>query len=432
MPDIEKNVFRKIFLDNWDKFLKLYASYCTPYYLEVIQKMLRCGKEEGGYCEYICLHCGRDRRRVAFTCKSNFCLSCAKVYTDNFVSQVSRMLQPGVKYRHIVLTVPDVLRKFFYNNRKSAKILKKFMPCGYKCLEDVVSTALKQMVKIGAIIVVQTNGRSGHFNPHLHVIMTSGGINELTGKWVELKFLPYEIIRKKWQYHLFKMLQEVLPTPEMKSLINELYKKYPNGLVTHVTKGEVPNRCKGLAGYLARYVTSPPIAISRILSYTGSEVTYCYDDHKTKKKEIVTVDVMTFIGRMVQHILPKGFQRVRYYGLIATKTMSKWAEAIKEGLRRIGRVIKGTYEVVAEKTYRERYKDTTGRDPLKCRFCGTIMDLWRVWHPKYGLIYDESEKLKAGHYETTVDREDTTKGRDRHSLRPSAEGIPLPLRPLWG
>jgi len=57
---------------------------------------------------------------------------------------------------------------------------------------------------------------------------------------------------------------------------------------------------------------------------------------------VVTVNVLAFIGRMVQHILPKGFQRIRYYGLQATKTFKKWAEAIKVGLRRIGRVINPT------------------------------------------------------------------------------------------
>ena len=60
------------------------------------------------------------------------------------------------------------------------------MRCGYDCLEDVVSTVVRQKVKIGAIVVVQTHGRSGHYNPHLHVIMTSGGMNEEMGKWVEV------------------------------------------------------------------------------------------------------------------------------------------------------------------------------------------------------------------------------------------------------
>jgi hypothetical protein len=97
-----------------------------------------------------------------------------------------------------------------------------------------------------------------------------------------------------------------------------------------VTKGKVPEQCRGLAKYLAKYVASPPIAIRRLIGYSGEEVTYWYKEHHTKKKAVVTVNVMTFIGRMVQHILPKGFQRVRYYGLQATKTFKKWVHVIKE------------------------------------------------------------------------------------------------------
>ena len=360
MEKINRDTFSRIFQEHWDKFKHRYPKYETEYYNEVVQKMLRCGKEEGGYIEYRCPHCGRDSRRVAFTCKSCFCLSCAKVYTDEFVAQVSRVLQPGLKYRHMVLTVPEQLRVHFYRDRQEGKLLSELMRYGYACLEDVVGTAVRQKVKIGAIVVVQTHGRSGHYNPHLHIIMTSGGINENTGKWVELGYFPYEIIHKKWQYHLFKMMKEAVPTDEMKLLINDLWKKYPKGLVAHVTKGKVPEQCRGLAKYLAKYVASPPIAISRIISYTGDEVTYWYKDHRTKKKEVVTVNVLTFIGRMVQHILPKGFQRIRYYGLQATKTFRKWVEVIKEGLRKMERVIKGVYEVVAGKSYRERYREMRG------------------------------------------------------------------------
>ena len=57
-----------------------------------------------------------------------------------------------------------------------------------------------------------------------------------------------------------------------------------------------------------------------------------------------------FIGRMVQHIMPKGFQRVRYYGLQATKTFKKWVDVISKGIQEIGRVIKGTYKIIRVKT----------------------------------------------------------------------------------
>ena len=207
------------------------------------------------------------------------------------------------------------------------------------------------------------------------------------------------MIHKKWQYHLFKMMKEMIHTQEMGDLIDELWKRYPRGIVANVKRGEVPERCRGLAKYLAKYLASPPISVRRIHRYDGKTVTYWYKDHETKRKKVETVDVYTFIGRMVQHILPKGFQRVRYYGLQAAKAFGKWSEVIKEGLKRIGQLVGGAYQVLSGKRYRERYKEVSGCDPMMCAHCGAEMDLFRIWHPKYGVIYDELENIKAGKYE---------------------------------
>jgi hypothetical protein len=419
---VDKETFRQIFIDHWDEFKGRFRSYATAYYEEVIAKMLGCGKEDGGYSEYRCMHCGKDILRIFFTCKSGFCLSCAKGYVDEFVVQVSQVLRSGLMYRHVILTVPESVGIYFYRARHNGRLLSAFMGCGYQCLEEVVSRAVKQTVKIGAIIVVQTHGRSGRYNVHLHIIMTSGGINEGSGKWLELKYFPYKMIHKSWQYHFCRMLKEMLP-PDKRGIIDDLYKKYPKGFVAHVKRGEVPERCRGLAKYLAKYVASPPIAVKRILRYEGDLVTYWYKDHATKSRKVETVDALTFIGRMVQHIFPKGFQRIRYYGLQATKTFSKWSEAIKEGLRRVGRTVRGVYQVVASKGYRERYKEFSGRDPMLCRYCGHEMELWKIFHPLYGVIYDEWEKIKAGKYEQV----DEWPRRGGHSVRSTADGIQLSL-----
>ena len=149
-------------------------------------------------------------------------------------------MQPELKYHHTILTVPEDGRIHFYRDRQKGGLLSALMRCGYECLDDVVSTALRQQVKIGIIVVVQTHGRSDKYNLHLHIIMTSGGINESTDKWVELGYFPYEMIHKKWQYHLSKMLRQMVPTNEMRSLIDRWYKKYQKGFVACVTKGRGP------------------------------------------------------------------------------------------------------------------------------------------------------------------------------------------------
>ena len=82
-------IFRSIFIDHWESFTKRHLNYDTPQYEEPVQKMLGCGKENGGYSEYRCAHCGRDVWRIGFSCKSCFCLSYTKKYADALVEQVS-------------------------------------------------------------------------------------------------------------------------------------------------------------------------------------------------------------------------------------------------------------------------------------------------------------------------------------------------------
>ncbi len=427
----DKAVFKQIFRDHWEEFKRQNPRYDQEQYEEPVQKMLGCGDESNGYSEYICMHCGKDRKKVPFSCKSCFCLSCAKKYVDDFVSQISEMLHSGVIYRHIVLTIPEQLRSSFYKERHNGELLSEFMKCGYECLEDVVSTAKRKLLKTGCVVVVQTHGRSGRYNPHLHIIMTSGGVNTEEEDWIDLGYFKYEIIHKKWQYHVFKMIKSYFGTEEIKKVINELWKKYPKGLVANVSKGEVPESFKGLSRYLAKYVASPPIAVRRISEYDGQTVSYWYQDHKTKSKKYERVDVFTFIGRMVQHILPKWFQRVRYYGLEATKTFKKWSEVIREGVKNLGRLVKGAYKVIGKKRYRERYKDMNGCDPMICSYCEREMDLLKIWHPKYGILFDEFENIKAGRYGQEIEENrEEDKRRDRCSVRPSSGRIQLSLFPV--
>ena len=297
------------------------------------------------------------------------------------------------------------------------------MKCGYRCLEDVISHVAGTKMKIGCIIVIQTHGRSGRYNPHLHVIMTSGGVALDQNTWWNLGYFNYRIIHRKWQYHLLNFVKEYFGTKEISSLVDRLWKEYPKGFVANVSKGKAPETFSGLSRYLAKYVASPPIAVRRIINYDFKTVTYWYNDHETKAKKTETVDVFTFIGRMVQHIMPKWFQRVRYYGLEASKTFKKWSAVIQEGIKKIKGLVKGAYQIIKRKTYRQRYREMSGKDPMICRHCGHIMELYQIWHPKYGVLYDELENIKGGKYEQ---KEKLDRGGG-HSIRPPAGGVQLPL-----
>ena len=166
--------------------------------------------------------------------------------------------------------------------------------------------------------------------------------------------------------------------------------------MTNGQKGDVPSRYQSLATYLAKYVVSPPISLRRIDRYAGHHVTYHYRSHRTERVEWARVDVHPFIGRMVQPVFPKGFQRVRYDGVQATKTFAQVKPMIHEALAKVKGLVQGAIKILAPMTYRQRYQQSTGRDPLRCPHCHRDMEVWRIWHPTSGLIRDELTAIKRG------------------------------------
>ena len=383
MEGIDKNTFKQIFYDHWDTFRKFNPRFDSPDYTETVQKMLDCGDpEKMGFVQYRCCYCGQIRR-IAFTCKSCFCLSCAKVYTDRWSDFIGRRLLPGVTYRHVVLTMPEFLRIWFF---RSPQLLSQLMRAGNACIKDILQTCTGiKKLDIGNIIVLQTAGRPGNYNPHLHILMTAGGLDK-EGKWKSVSYIPYDMMHKKWQYPLLKMLRENVSDPAIEKDIDRAWRDYPNGFVAFLQEGEVPPGGQGLAQYLAKYVVSPPISVRRIERYDGKFVSYWYRDHKTGQVEHETLTVLQFTGRMVQHILPKGFQRIRYYGLHGNVRYQKMREHLVKIIPADTPLDPRGYRVLPPKPFQQRFFESFGKDPLLCPKCGSDMLLELISHPKYGTI----------------------------------------------
>jgi hypothetical protein len=424
-PAQDWNVFTQIFAEHWHGFTRVYPRYDTPYYDGLVDKMRGCGNpEKMGSLAYRCLHCGQGKHGVAMSCKSSLCLRCAKVYVDNWVSQVSQMLHEGVIYRQIVLTVPELRRKTFSQQAKG--VLSPFMRCGVRCLDEVFSRVSGRVLQGGYIVVIQTHGRHGQSNPHLPMIATSGGWDPQANQWIHLDYVPYRLLRKKWQWHLLTMLRQTVKTSALKRLVDACYTRSREGCVTNVQKGDVPSRYQSLARSLAKYGVSPPLSLRRIDRDDGQRVTDHYRSQKSERVEWETVDVYTCIGRMVQPVCPKGCKRVRYYGVQATKTFAKIKALIQTAWTKVKGVVKGASQIIAPMTYRQRYQQSTGRDPWRCPHCHSDMGVWRIWHPTYGMIHDELEAIRRGKYASQAPRAAPTGGPGR-TLWPASGGISLSL-----
>jgi hypothetical protein len=208
-------------------------------------------------------------------------------------------------------------------DQHAAVVFSAFMRCGAQCLDDCLSTVRGQALRGGSLTVLHTHGRHGQYHPPLHLLATSGGYEAQGARWEHLQDLPYDLRRRKGQWHVLRMVRHTRKTEAIHQWVDACFRPSPNGLVTNGQKGAVPSQYQSVARDVAQDVVSPPMAVRRIDRYDGKRVTDHYRSHRTARMEHETVEVATCIGRMVQHTVAKGFKRIRSYGVQATQTFAK-------------------------------------------------------------------------------------------------------------
>ena len=237
--------------------VKLFNKKCT-----II--VLKCKDTKYGFIELKCDKCNTTKK-IGFTCKSRFCTSCGKIYTDNWIDNMLGNL--------IIVTV------------------------------------------------IHTFGRDLKWNPHVHMMVTEGGKGNIT-EWRHIRHISYESLRKRWQKILLDEITNISGnTKEVKLIKNKLYKEKVKGFYVHA-KTEIKS-AKIAAKYVGRYVGRPAIAESRILKYDGKNVTYKYTRHEDNKVIVETVHVYEFIKRIIRHIPEKNFKMIRYFGIYSRRSKGK-------------------------------------------------------------------------------------------------------------
>ncbi|MBI5148344.1 transposase [Candidatus Pacearchaeota archaeon] len=394
----DKQTFKQIFKDNWEGYKNSHR--IREVESRDVEKMIDCGDITKGYSEHICPRC-KERKKVGLTCKSRFCLSCGRKRIRELSEAIKGRMFRGVLHRHVVLTMPRQLWGIIYNDRS---LLKVVADAGALVIDESMNSVKKTKgLKIGIIMVIQTSGRASNFNPHIHLLMTEGGIR--SEKWEDANYVDTNILSKKWQYWLLTKLREKLPkTKEKKAIIEECFVKYPKGFIVYAKKEKL--RKKDIVGYLIKYVVSPSIAYKRILKYDGKVVRYWYNSRMSKEREVIETSAQEFIERMIQHIPEEGFKMIRYYGLYARNQRKRMKRIIEEHLESEGRIERSQIDVVeilsGHIKYREMMIETFGIDPLRCSKCKEEMILEKIVvggvtvYDLYECKYNNVEKIPTG------------------------------------
>jgi hypothetical protein len=374
---------KSIFSDHWkSEKLALSRRYESSHWesiVESVEKMLSCREPSSGYAEYICPHCG-TKKKCAFTCKGRFCTSCGKKYTDEWVQRTVDDLIDA-PHRHLVLTIAEELRGVLFWHRS---LLKGMMDCAAQTAWAVLQIQKSEVVP-GILAVVHTFGRDLKFNPHVHLLMTEGGLRG--GQWEPIPFLPYALLRKKWQYHLLTEVKgRWAKSREDSRFIDRLFKENVQGF--YVNGESQMSSSRYAARYIGRYIARPALAEHKITSYDGQWVTFWYESHEEKKRVYRRLEAREFIERLIDHIPLKGFKMVRHYGLYARRSKGIALEILskcRNFLQQSFSFLSVSAKVLG---WRQRLIQTFGQDPLPCPRCGEEMELWRIWHPRYGDLFD--------------------------------------------
>lgn len=367
----KENILKKILFDengHWDKFNEKYGKRIRPVVKREIAKFKKCGEKESGITLYACPICG-EMKMVPHSCKGRFCTSCATGYTQEWSRETSRRMF-NVPHRHIMFTIDDRLWEIINRHRE---LLKDLMDKAVNILLEWLKERGK--VQSGAMVGIHTFGARMNFNPHVHILVTEGGFNE-GGKWIVKDFIPFKMLRKRWQAAVMEMLRKKLPESEVKrnkKLFQQIWDENPEGFVIYGPKNKSgKGNIKAQVGYIGRYMRRPAMALSRIVNYDGEKVTFKYFDktEQTEKEETITVE--EFISRIVKHIPDEQFKTIRYYGIYSRRG-KKIANKLMKDLKNSQ---KGSNK--KEKQYRigwrEKIKKFTGKDPLECAKCHEIME----------------------------------------------------------
>jgi hypothetical protein len=203
-----------------------------------------------------------------------------------------------VIHRQVVLTVPKMLRPLILAEEA---FLKVYMDAGAAAVKELIEEWRRaKKIRVGIMAVLQLHGRSGNSNPHLHFVVSEGGIDK-DNAWRQVNFFDTKKLRKKWQYHVLMALKKAVRGTAYEAAwydkLGSMFPKYPTGFDCDCMPESGP--VERLVVYLCKYVSAPPISIRRIENYDGQNVTYRYEDHR-KGKMHETIPASEFIGRMIR------------------------------------------------------------------------------------------------------------------------------------
>ena len=346
----------------------------SPEQATVVRHLVTCRTAVlGGHRDH-CATCGYVR--ISYnSCRDRHCPKCQGAQRAAWLESRLERLLP-VEYFHVVFTLPDGLYPLILQNK--AVLYDLLFATAAQTLLTLAADPKRLGAQIGFTAILHTWGQKLLFHPHLHCVVTGGGLTNDGSRWIVGRqgyFLPVKVLGRLFRGKFLAGLKQAYRDGQLQmhgalaTLVEPqvfgrwldpcyrkdwvVYAKRPFGGATQVFR------------YLGRYSHRVAISNGRLVSMDAGQVRFRYKDYADGHQfKVMTVAAAEFIRRFLLHVLPKQFVRLRHYGLLASRNVAtKWARC-RQLLQS-----EPSPQRQLPKTLQERVHEWTGQDPLCCPRC---------------------------------------------------------------
>jgi hypothetical protein len=289
----------------------------------------------GGHIQR-CLDCGHER--IAYnSCRNRHCPKCQALARARWLEREAELLLP-VEYHHVVFTLPQEVAALALAN--PTVLYDALFQAASATLREVAANPKRLGAQLGVLMVLHTWGQNLHHHPHLHCVCTGGGLScnargviDKEPRWRSCRpgfFLPVRVLSRLFRGKYLARLRHAFDQGKLKfgGRLAELAdpKAFARWLTPLYKKEWVVYAKRPFGGpaqvlkYLARYTHRVAISNRRLVKGDNGQVTFRYKDYAdASRHKTMTLSAEEFLRRFVQHVLPRGFVKIRHYGLLANR-----------------------------------------------------------------------------------------------------------------
>lgn len=348
----------EIFRQYRETYLARYGQRILPSHRRALSDIIQCRTEALGGQVFQCGQCGK-LHYAYHSCRNRSCPQCHGTQTLEWLNARSQELLP-VPYFHLVFTLPKELRDLVRTQQEA--LLSALMRAAGYGLMKLARDPRYVGGKIGILAVLHTWTRAMIYHPHVHCLVPGGGVSP-DGQWLAARkgfLVPVTALSEIFRAKFMELARKSLPDVRFPDSV------WKSPWVVYA-KPSVQGADKVLS-YLARYVHRIAITNNRILSTANGQVSFRYKDSRDKRWKTMTLTALEFMRRYLQHVLPRGFHKVRYYGLLAP--------ANRHQLEKIKTLLADPNAQLQASPGEATADPLPSLDALRCPYCATGTLIW--------------------------------------------------------